>query len=40
MIQINHLKKEYGNIVPIKDINITINKGEVISLIGPSGTDF
>lgn len=38
MIEIKHLKKEYSNITPLKDINAIINKGDVISLIGPSGT--
>ena len=38
MIKIEHLKKEYDNITPLKDINLTINDGEVISIIGPSGT--
>lgn len=38
MIQINHLKKEYPNITPLKDVNVKINQGDVISIIGPSGT--
>ncbi len=38
MISIQHLRKEYGEAVPLKDVNATINKGEVISIIGPSGT--
>ena len=38
MIRIEHLKKVYPNITPLKDVNVTINKGDVISLIGPSGT--
>ncbi len=38
MIQIEHLRKEYPNIVPLKDVSIEINKGDVISIIGPSGT--
>lgn len=38
MISIQHLRKEYGNAVPLKDVNATISKGEVISIIGPSGT--
>ncbi len=38
MITVEHLRKEYPGIVPIKDINTTINKGDVISIIGPSGT--
>ena len=38
MIEIKHLKKEYLNITPLLDINAVINKGDVISLIGTSGT--
>ena len=38
MIQIKHLKKAYPNVTPLKDVNVTINKGDVISIIGPSGT--
>lgn len=38
MIKVEHLKKEYENSTPLKDINLTINDGEAISIIGPSGT--
>ncbi len=38
MITINHLKKAYPNVTPLKDVNTTINRGDVISIIGPSGT--
>lgn len=38
MIEIKHLRKEYENITPIEDLSVTINKGDIISIIGPSGT--
>ncbi len=38
MISIRHLKKEYPNATPLRDVNAEIEKGEVISVIGPSGT--
>ncbi len=38
VIKIEHLKKAYANATPIADINATIKRGEVISIIGPSGT--
>ena len=38
MIRISHLRKEYPNVTPLKDVKVTINKGDVISIIGPSGT--
>lgn len=37
-IKIEHLRKEYANVTPLKDVNAVINKGDVISIIGPSGT--
>lgn len=38
MIEIKHLRKEYESVTPIEDLSVTINDGDVISLIGPSGT--
>ena len=38
MIRIEHLKKEYPNVTPLKDVSVEINDGDVISVIGPSGT--
>lgn len=38
MIRIEHLKKEYPNITPLKDVSTEIRDGDVISVIGPSGT--
>lgn len=38
MITIRHLRKEYSNVTPLQDVNCEIAKGEVISVIGPSGT--
>ncbi len=38
MIKIEHLKKAYSNVTPFSDVNVEIKKGEVISIIGPSGT--
>ena len=38
LIEVQHLRKEYPNVVPLKDVNATIERGEVISVIGPSGT--
>ncbi|MBQ3755861.1 MAG: amino acid ABC transporter ATP-binding protein, partial [Oscillospiraceae bacterium] len=38
MIEIRHLRKEYGDSVPLRDINAVINDGDVIAVIGPSGT--
>lgn len=38
MISVQHIRKEYPNAVPLKDLSVEINKGDVIAVIGPSGT--
>lgn len=38
MIKVEHLSKHYGDLAVLKDVTIEIEKGEVISIIGPSGT--
>lgn len=38
MISVRHLSKKFGDIVVLRDINVEIKQGEVISIIGPSGT--
>ncbi len=38
MIEIQHLRKEYPASTPLKDVNTTIRDGDIISVIGPSGT--
>ena len=38
MIQIKHLQKKFGNLEVLHDVNLNIKCGEVISIIGPSGT--
>ncbi len=38
MIKIKDLNKQFGSLKVLHDINLTINKGEVISIIGPSGS--
>ena len=38
MIRIEHLKKEYPNVTPLRDVSVEIRDGDVIAVIGPSGT--
>ncbi|MEN6639009.1 MAG: ATP-binding cassette domain-containing protein, partial [Smithella sp.] len=38
MISVKNLSKHFGDLVVLKDVNLEIKKGEVISIIGPSGT--
>jgi len=38
MISIRNLSKHFGELVVLRDVNADIRRGEVISIIGPSGT--
>ncbi|MBQ1631017.1 MAG: amino acid ABC transporter ATP-binding protein [Firmicutes bacterium] len=38
MIEIRNLTKEYEGVTPLKDLSVTINDGDIIAVIGPSGT--
>jgi len=38
MIKIEHLSKKFGDLVVLKDISTEIKTGEVVTIIGPSGT--
>ncbi|NWK11342.1 amino acid ABC transporter ATP-binding protein [Clostridium cadaveris] len=38
MIEINHLSKSFGNHKVLKDIDFSVNKGEVVCIIGSSGS--
>src|SRR5574344_1057122 len=38
MIEVRHLKKSFGELDVLKDISKIIYKGDIISIIGPSGT--
>ena len=38
IIRISHLKKSYGTLDVLQDINLDVHRGKVISIIGPSGT--
>ena len=37
-LEINHLSKSFGTNVVLKDVNMTIKPGEVVSIIGSSGS--
>ncbi|WP_408071956.1 amino acid ABC transporter ATP-binding protein [Butyrivibrio sp. JL13D10] len=37
LVKVKHLHKEFGNNVVLKDINLSVKKGEVVVIIGPSG---
>ncbi len=38
MIRVRNLSKHYGELIVLTDVNADIKKGEVITVIGPSGT--
>ncbi len=38
LLKIEHLRKSFGDVMPLKDINCSIYKGDAVSIIGPSGT--
>ena len=38
LLRVEHLKKEYSGVTPLEDVNLTVNEGDVVSIIGPSGT--
>lgn len=37
MIELRNIKKSFGQLQVLKDISLTINDGEVVSIVGPSG---
>ena len=38
MIDVINLKKDFGEIQVLKGIDITINKGDIVAVLGPSGS--
>ncbi|GAA4292897.1 amino acid ABC transporter ATP-binding protein [Anaerocolumna aminovalerica] len=38
ILEINHMKKSFDKLEVIKDISLSVNEGEVLSIIGPSGS--
>ena len=37
-LTITHLKKQFNDVQVLKDISLTVRKGEVVSIIGPAGS--
>lgn len=37
LLEIRHLKKDYGSADVLRDVSLTVNRGEVVVVIGPSG---
>ncbi|MDO5785470.1 MAG: amino acid ABC transporter ATP-binding protein [Eubacteriales bacterium] len=38
LLEINHLKKSFGDLHVLHDISLSVDEGEVVSIIGPSGS--
>ncbi|MCT7808776.1 MAG: ATP-binding cassette domain-containing protein, partial [Lactobacillus iners] len=38
IIEFKHVNKYFGKLHALKDINLTIDEGQVVSIIGPSGS--
>lgn len=38
VIELRHVEKYFGNLHVLKDINLKVNKGETVAVIGPSGS--
>ncbi|MGN0359323.1 MAG: amino acid ABC transporter ATP-binding protein [Hominisplanchenecus sp.] len=38
LLEMNHVKKQFGDLQVLKDISLTVEKGEVLAIIGPSGS--
>ena len=37
LLEIRHLKKDYGSADVLRDVSLTVSRGEVVVVIGPSG---
>ena len=38
VLKAEHIRKSFGNVEVLKDINLSVEKGSVVSIFGPSGT--
>ena len=38
LVELTHVEKHYGDLHVLKDINLTVSKGEVLVIVGPSGS--
>ena len=37
MLELVNIKKSYDGVTILKDMNLSIEKGEIVSILGPSG---
>ncbi|MBQ7158969.1 MAG: amino acid ABC transporter ATP-binding protein [Treponema sp.] len=38
VIEVRHVSKSFGSLQVLKDVSLTVHKGEVVAIIGPSGS--
>ena len=38
IIELRHINKHFGSVQVLKDVSLTVHKGEVVVIIGPSGS--
>ena len=38
LLEMNHIKKSFGGLDVLKDISLSVEEGEILSIIGPSGS--
>ena len=38
LLQMNHIRKHFGDLHVLEDISLEVHRGEVVSIIGPSGS--
>lgn len=38
LLEINHLRKNFGSLEVLRDISLSVKEGEVVSILGPSGS--
>lgn len=37
LVEVKHLRKEYGNLIAVNNLSLTLNEGEIFGFIGPNG---
>ena len=37
VLRLEHVTMQFGGVVAVNDLNLEVNKGEIVALIGPNG---